>query len=338
MGYATTSLFIQNPFGTPPQNKNDWVHSVIFEPQLKMQLTRSSYKITSFLDFQPFWQGFQSVDNYIKDLITDINNPDYFQKLIAPFCDNQVTPLSTHDTIRTFLSSPACRSHPRACQAKMKFEQFRIEINYVYKVFCAIYKKFLTTIDHIDYHPSQQITANSTGIKRSSMYIRNGQYHSQTKKLTPSEESFLDAFLKALYEINPSLHNKLSHMKRTGIFTWLLGWGVFTNARSISQIKDNLHILQKQNHLQDKQIKQLAKYLNLTMQQVNRNSEMLYEIDTKVFIIKNTLHRLIWHFDAMQYESNILHYFQTRITRVHTSLYALHGDTNSLFEYMRILA
>ena len=40
----------------------------------------------------------------------------------------------------------------------------------------------------------------------------------------------------------------------------------------------------------------------------------------------------------MRYESNILHYFQTRITRVHTSLYALHGDTNSLFEYMRILA
>ena len=28
----------------PPKNKNDWVHSVIFEPQLKMQLTRFSYK------------------------------------------------------------------------------------------------------------------------------------------------------------------------------------------------------------------------------------------------------------------------------------------------------
>ena len=35
----------------PPQNKNDWVHSVIFEPQPKMLLTRSTYKITSFLDF-----------------------------------------------------------------------------------------------------------------------------------------------------------------------------------------------------------------------------------------------------------------------------------------------
>ena len=303
-----------------------------------MQLTRSSYKITSFLDFQPFLQGFQSVHNYIKDLITDIDNPIYFQKLIASFLDRQVTPLSTHDTIRAFLSSPACHSHPHACQAKMKFEQFRIEIQYVYKVFCAIYKKFLTAIDHINYHPSQQATANTTRVKRSSMFIHDGQYHSQMRELTPSEESFLDAFLKALYKINPSLHNNLSCMKRTGIFTRLLGWGVFTNARSISQIKDNLHILQKQNQLQDKQIKQLAKYLNLTMHQVNRNSEMLYEIDTKVFIISSTIHCLIWHLDAMRYESNILHYFQTRISRVQTSLYALHGGTDSLFEYMRILA
>ena len=46
----------------------------------------------------------------------------------------------------------------------------------------------------------------------------------------------------------------------------------------------------------------------------------------------------MWNFDAMQYESNILHYFQTRIYRVHTSLYALWGDTESLFEYMRVLA
>ena len=92
----------------------------------------------------------------------------------------------------------------------------------------------MTAIDHIDYHPSQQVTANTTRVKRSSMYIHDGQYHSQMRELTPSEENFLDAFLKALHKINPSLHINLSHMKRTGIFIWLLGWGVFTNARSIS--------------------------------------------------------------------------------------------------------
>ena len=49
----------------PPQNPNNWIHSVIFEPQLKIQLTRSSYKVTSFLDCQPFINGFQSVNNYL---------------------------------------------------------------------------------------------------------------------------------------------------------------------------------------------------------------------------------------------------------------------------------
>ena len=113
---------------------------------------------------------------------------------------------------------------------------------------------------------------------------------------------------------------------------------MFSNARSISKIKNNLHTLQTQNQLQDKQIKQLASYLNLTMHQVNGHSEMLYEMDTKMFIINSTLQHLMWNFDAMRYESNILHYFQTRIYRVHTSLYVLRGDTKSLFEYMRVLA
>ena len=188
----------------------------------------------------------------------------------------------------------------------------------------------------MDYHPLQK--HNVTRIKRSETYNLYGQYHTQPRILTPSEENFLDAFMKALYKINPSLHKNLSCMKRVGIFTWILGWGVFSNARSILKIKDNLHILQKQNYLQDKQIKQLADYLNLTMHQVNRHSEMLYEMDTKLFIMNSNLQHLMWNIDAMRYESNILHYFQTRIYRVHTSLYALQGDTESLFKYMRVLA
>ena len=72
----------------------------------------------------------------------------------------------------------------------------------------------------------------------------------QLKTLTPSEENFLNAFLEALYKINPSLHKNLSCMKRVGIFTWILGWGIFSNARNIAKIKDNIHALQKQNQLQ----------------------------------------------------------------------------------------
>ena len=82
------------------------------------------------------------------------------------------------------------------------------------------------------------------------MYSLYGHYCTQTWILTPCEEHFLDEFPKAHYKINPSLHKSLVHMKRVGIFTWILGWGVYSNARGISKIKDNLHTLQKQKQLQ----------------------------------------------------------------------------------------
>ena len=293
--------------------------------------------MTSFLDFQPFLYGFQSVNRYLNDLWTDINNPSYFHHLFIPFAYVQIDPTANDSHIENFLKSPTCHHCPYACQAKMKFERFQWEIHYVIKVFRATYKKFLTAIDHLDYHPSQK-QSNITRVKRSVFYDLYGQYHTQTKILTPSEEDFLNAFMKALYKINPSLHNNLSCMKRVGIFTWILGWGVFLNARNIAKIKDNLHTLQKQNQLQDKQINQLANYLNLTMHQVNKHSEMLYEMDTKMLIMNKTLQQIMWTLDAMRYESNLLHFFQNRIYRVYTSLYALQGDTKSLFEYMSALA
>ena len=127
-------------------------------------------------------------------------------------------------------------------------------------------------------------------------------------------------------------------MKRQDIFTFLLGWGIYSNAKSISKIKENIHILQNQNKLQDKQIKQLAKYLNLTMHQVDRHSEMLYEMDTRLLTLNKTLQHLMWTVDAIRYEHSVIHYFQTRIYHVYTSLYALREDIDSLYEYMRILA
>ena len=177
-----------------------------------------------------------------------------------------------------------------------------------------------------------------TRVKRSDFYESHGYYHSPTRELTSSENNFLDVFLEALYKVNPSLHKNISRMKRQDVFTFLLGWGIYSNAKSISKIKKSIHILQNQNKLQDKQIKQLAKYLNLTMHQVDRDSEMLYEMDTRLLILNKTLQHLMWTVDALRYEHTVIHYFQTRIYHVYTSLYALHEDIDALYEYMRILA
>ena len=179
--------YLTKTLSAPPlKNPNKWTHSVIFEPQPKIQLTCSSYKVTSFLDFQPFINGFQTVNSYLDNLWTDIQNLYHYQYLFLPIAHININP--------TVNDSHMCAQCPYACQAKMKFEKFRWEIHYIMKIFHSIYKKFLTAIDHIEYHPSQ-IQSNITRTKRSVTYEVYEHYSSPTKTLTPSEEYFYGSSL-----------------------------------------------------------------------------------------------------------------------------------------------
>ena len=95
----------------------------------------------------------------------DIANPAYFRRLVAPFHDTPFIFGTNESNVMKFLKSPGCAAHPYACHSKLKFDQYNLEIQYIYKVFHAIYKKFLTATDHIDYHPSQQHNTNITRVK-----------------------------------------------------------------------------------------------------------------------------------------------------------------------------
>ena len=132
-----------------------------------------SYKVTSILDFPPFIRGFQSVNDYLNNLWTDIQDPYYFRYLFIPLAHIKIDLTINNSHIENFLQSHACNQCPYACQAKMKFEKFKWEMHYIIKVFHATYKKFLTTIDHIDYHPSQ-MQYNVTRTKRSVTYDTYG--------------------------------------------------------------------------------------------------------------------------------------------------------------------
>ena len=94
-----------------------------------MLLTRLTYKITLFLDFQPFLQSFQSVDTYIKNLMTDITNLAYFKRLLTPY--HNIPPIIGHNNsnILRFLRSPGCSDCPYACCSKLKFDHFNLEIH-----------------------------------------------------------------------------------------------------------------------------------------------------------------------------------------------------------------
>ena len=67
--------------------------------------------------------------------------------------------------------------------------------------------------------------------------------------------------------------------------SWVLGWGVYSNYKQIKAIKKNIRKLYFQNVLQERQIQDLAQYLNLTATRVQLHDRILYNIHLRLYRI-----------------------------------------------------
>ena len=105
----------------PPENKQDWLHPVIFEPQNKIQLTRSTYQVT-FLDFAPFMNGFSNLQNYIKSFKADVSNPAYFSKIKHKSTNTGSSPLLDEQDLEALMQSTYCQQVPYACMTGLKID------------------------------------------------------------------------------------------------------------------------------------------------------------------------------------------------------------------------
>ena len=214
-----------------PENKQDWLHPVIFEPQNKIQLTHSTYQVMTFLDFAPFMNGFNNMQSYIRSFKEDVSNPAYFSKIKHKSTNTGSSPLLDEQDLEAFMQSAYCHQLPYACMTTLKIDRFLMEINYLDDLFNVVYQNFLTAIDHIEYHPTLQNKLSSEmRSKRSIFFSKTGFYNTFDHKLSSTEELFLDKLLTTLENMNLTIIPKFRRMKRYSILTWVLGWGVFSNA------------------------------------------------------------------------------------------------------------
>ena len=51
------------------------IEPIIFEPQRKIKLSRSTYKVTSYVDFKPYKQAFKQFGQYIRKFLADLHDP-----------------------------------------------------------------------------------------------------------------------------------------------------------------------------------------------------------------------------------------------------------------------
>ena len=150
------------------------------------------------------------------------------------------SPLLDEQDLEAFMQLAYCQQLPYACMKRLKIDRFLMEIDYLDNLFDVVKRKFLNAIDHIEYHPTlQDESPSDTRGKHSICFSETGYYNTSDRRLTLTEELFLNKLLAALESMNSTLTHWFRRMKRYSILTWVLRWSVFSNARSISKIKQN---------------------------------------------------------------------------------------------------
>ena len=74
-GLRVHTIQNDNPYlGLDPTREGNGKYPVIFEPLQNVQMSRSTYKVTSFIDFEPYLRYFTNFERYLKNFLQEIVN------------------------------------------------------------------------------------------------------------------------------------------------------------------------------------------------------------------------------------------------------------------------
>ena len=253
------------------------IEPIIFEPQRKIKLSRSTYKVTSYVDFKPYKQAFKQFGQYMRKFLADLRDPRYIATLYkAGTNERDPSNQGKEEEPNTFFTDDTCTQLTYQCRIQNQFIQLKNEANKVNQIYQETYRKFLRAINHMEFHPTLGRTKTESTIRlRRQPNGKNqteptSQYTNQRGGLTKEDILMLkqaDELIKTKF-LNQTTTNKRN--KRFGLAGWIMGWGLgyFTSFRTI---KDNIRTLQMQNKLQQNQIIELSHYLNITYAHVSTN-------------------------------------------------------------------
>ena len=126
----------------------------------------------------------------------NVLNPAYFAKIIHKSTNTGPSPLLDEQDLETFPQSSFCQHLPYACMTRLKIDRFLMEIDYLDELFGVVYRKFLTAIDHIEYHPTlQNAPPSEARTKCSVFFLRQDHITLLVMNSTPQKNYFSINFL-----------------------------------------------------------------------------------------------------------------------------------------------
>ena len=191
---TTTGPSPQQPYGYEEMSEEheikvgNRIEPVIFEPQRKIKLSRSTYKVTSYVDFKPYKQAFKQFGQYMGKFLADICDPRYVSTLYKAGT-NERDPLIKEEEVeaKTFFTDATCTQLTYKCRIQNQFIQLKreaVKINQIYL------EKFLRAIDHMEFHPTLGRTKTESTIRLrrqpngKDQTEQNSQYTNQREVLT----------------------------------------------------------------------------------------------------------------------------------------------------------
>ena len=337
-------------------------NSVLFEPMVHIRLSRSTYKVTSFIEFAPYIQSFVNFEKYLRQFVKDIQDParvsgfvnlltqhrstvlsnsrarefsKYIQDHSCGKGRNNPTKVCKYDKIRGGWDRHACiRQYDMVCRTKSQFKAVADTALYINQSFAQIKEEFLSVIDHLetsDEEPEMRKRREHNDRVRQELKI-------SYSRVSTEELQTLNNVVKKVEESYPTIKDKLKRVKRFGIMSWVLGWGVYSNYKQIETLKENVQTLYEQNLLQEQQIQDLAQYLNLTATRVQLHDKMLYNIQVRLNQLNFSVAALQDLVQYTIYSNNMLFDANIVSNRLITGLIVLRNNVEQIYKYLRVIA
>ena len=263
------------------------IEPVIFEPQWKIKLSRSTYKVISYVDFKPYKQSFKQFGQYIGKFLIDLHDPNYIRTLYNEDKPKEEPPIRRGAGAKQLFAEATC-------SIQNQFLQLKREATKINQIYRETYKKFLRAIDHMEFHPTlgRAKTGSTIRLKRQpkgkDKTIKASQYINQIEGLTKEDKLMLrqtDELMETKF-LNKTTQKRRN--KRFGLAGWIMGWEI-VHLTSFRAIKNNIRTLQLQNRLQEDQILELSHYLNITYGHVSTNRYAITNLQVQLAQLNKTL-------------------------------------------------
>ena len=244
---------------------------------------------------------------------------------------------------KTVFTETTCRELTYKCRIQNQFIQLKREAIKINQIYLETYKKFLTAIDHMEFHPTLGRTKTESTIRLKRQPNGNNQMDETSRDAgrmegLTKEDKLMIRQADKLIEIKfLNKTTKRGRNKRFGLAGWIMGWGLgyFGSFRSI---KDNIRTLQAQNKLQQDQILELSHYLNITYAHVSTNRYAINNLQIQLAQINQTLMAVMQDVKFIRYTVAIITDVRIILAKLTLGVMGLQQNVEAIYEYLRVLA